>query len=658
MRVLLIAALAGCWKPPPQPPSAVGSLPGMRWVTPTSPYRLTLGVQHALVDGATVVVANTAEVVRLDIATGAAIARSGSPGGVLVALAQLRDRRLVALVVANQQITLATIDPQTLAVTLGPVYGQANPTYAGFRIAELPGDAGVLISGPGVPLAIYDAKTFALVRTLDAGLDWRSAVLLERAVVAMREKTVARIDLATGEVTKLHDLSYESHRLTGGGSVYAISVIDGAWRAQIYADGASAPLIVPTGDPGIVSDASGTRLAWLNQRGKLVVQGTTPGSQPREYDAGPGLVSVPRSLKLDGERALIFVGQAVRIVDLAAGTVAGVGAAPYTYASEVLVSGPDSAVAIDSAVYMAEAGQARLVHDADPVNVNFDPGVTELFATVADTPKIDDAGMPIPAVTVYSARDAKVRWTQALESSGADAWLGPAGTVVMSDFGSTVRRVTAKHNDYLAYLTDDASLVGVDFKRSVFYLARGGTIHPRAFDDAMTPSAITLRAPGCSEYPIVITAPDRPQALVIADGGAIVYDLATGKVLGSISSDEDIASAQFIPGTPELFIVGLEKFGVWNPTTGVGAFTDGSDVAIGKVSPDGASVAVALTSGRLALLDMARFRQGLAPGTLAPLAVPTSCAAEDVTQDPPREDDYYPDDEYFDGGSSEEDVGP
>lgn len=646
MRAPLLVGLVigGCWKSP-APPSADQPVPGMRWISPPSPFRLETGATLAVLDGDSVVLAGPREIARFDLTTGNVRVRKRGDF-VISSLTRLRDGRLLATQLVDGKTRIGYVDPKTLALAPKSINSLLAKSYPPPRVVEMKsGD--LLVTGPGLPLAIYDATTFAMKRPIDLGLDWTEVVVLDDAIVALKDKVLAKFDLATGAKTPLELKMSGSMGVVGGGSTVIHGQYDDGWKAKVYSGVPTVPArVLDTGESNFATDASGSRIAYIDAGTKLIVWSTEEGGEKREYDLGAGIVEIYPRVSFEGDRVLVVLGAGVRIVDLKTGQVTGAGAPPYSWSTRLIHSGPDSVLAIDGPVWSITAGKPTLVYDGYAATAWPDPRVTKQFAVLVEPDNYTLWQDQSPTVAVFDAQTtpATERWRQPVDTATNTGFLGPDGDVVFVDYDSNVLRATATSSVTLAALHDDADLAGVDFKHSLLLLTRGGTVHAVPFDDPET-DKIAFRAPACSDSAFSQSSPDRMLvSTVLSTTGAIVYDLATGTLVGSYAGMQ--LSTEWIPGTDEILVADAERFGVWNPRTGTGAFIPTTDSVIATVAPEGDRIAVSFANGQVALVDLAAFRRALVPGTVTPVDVPATCGAPPLFEEPDdhadEEPDYWP----------------
>jgi len=639
--LLVGLVLGGCWKSP-VPPGADQPVPGMRWISPPSPFRLETGAMFAVIDGDSVVVAGPREIARFDLATGQVRVRKR--GDFLISsLTRLRDGRIVATQLVDDKTRIGHVDPKTLALAPMSINSLLAKSYPPPRVVEMKsGD--LLVAGPGLPLAIYDATTFAMKRPLDLGLDWTEVVVLDDAIVALKDKVLAKFDLATGAKTPLELKLSGTTKVVGGGSTVVHAQYDGGWKAKVYRGVPTVPVrALDTGEANFATDQTGSRIAYLDAATKLVVWSTEEGGEKREYDLGPGIVEIYPRISFEGDRVLVVLGAGVRIVDLKTGQVTGAGVPPYSWPTRLVHSGPDSVLAIDGPVWSITAGAPTLVYDGYAATAWPDPKVTHTFAVLVEPEHYAFWTHESPAIAVFDARTtpAKEVWRQSVTTASNTGFLGPAGDVVAIDYESDVIHATATGGTILAALHDDADLAGVDFTHSLLFLTRGGTVHAVPFAEPET-ETIAFGAPACSDSAFAQNAPDRMLvSTVLSTEGAFVYDLDTGAFVGSYAGTQ--LSTEWIPGTDELLVADAKRVGVWNPRTGTGAFIPTLGSVIATVAPAGDRIAVSFANGQVALVDLADFRRALVPGTVTPLA-PVRCPAPAVFAEPDpadEEPDYW-----------------
>lgn len=644
--LLVGLVLGGCWRSP-APPGADQPVPGMRWISPPSPFRLETGATLAVLDGDSVVLAGPREIARFDLATGHVRVRKRGDF-FISSLTRLRDGRIVATQLVDGKTRIGHVDPETLALAPRSINSLLAKSYPPPRVVEMKtGD--LLVTGPGLPLAIYDATTFAMKRPIDLGLDWTDVVVLDDAIVALEDKRLAAFDLVTGAKTPLALKMSGTTAVVGGGSTVVHAQYDGSWKAKVYSGVPTAPVrILDTGESNFATDATGSRIAYLDAATRLVVWSTGEGGERREYDLGPGIVEIYPRLSFEGDRVLVVLGAGVRIVDLKTGQVTGAGAPPYSWPTRLLHSGPDSVLAIDGPVWSITAGTPTLVYDGYAATAWSDPKVTRTFAVLVEPEHYAFWTDESPAIAVFDARTTPATevWRQAVTTATSTGFLGPAGDVVVVDYDSDVVRATATGTTTLAALHDDADLAGVDFTHSLLFLTRGGTVHAVPFDDPET-DKIAFGAPACSDSAFAQSSPDRMLvSTVLSTEGAIVYDLATGAFVGSYAGTQ--LSTEWVPGTDELLVADAERFGIWNPRTGTGAFLPTTASVIATVAPEGDRIAVSFANGQVALVGLAEFRRALVPGTVTPVPR-TTCPAPPLAAEPDDHADEEPDYWYEEG---------
>jgi hypothetical protein len=342
-------------------------------------------------------------------------------------------------------------------------------------------------------------------------------------------------------------------------------------------------------------------------------------------------------MAFDGDRLVVSVAAAVRVIDLATGSITSPGDPPYGW-GELSVSAAGEVQSLGAhAVRVADGrvvASARVgLHDAAG-----DPHVAARYGVIrrpeARRVEVFEHGAPAPVGS----------WR--MEDSVGDVWLGGAGGVaIVTDGVHAQRALFLASGGRLGRLTPikfDALLHDVDVDGGHALVGVEGTAVLVRLRDATV--LHELPVPNCERYASgeLERGGDR---LVVGDGAHVaVYRRSTGALIGAATIDEASDIVAFVPGRDELLLATREAILLWDPRTGALRRRGGlAGLAEAEVSPDGRRVALSFHDGRIALADLDVLRASMTPGRAGAMeaaAVRADCPSGDPFElDPDHRED-------------------
>ena len=613
IRLALPLAFAfGCWSTPPATTSSATELPGLLWITPRQPWRMAQELTALVVDGDTALVGGGAGwLARVDLRSGAILAEHHlGDDFTLFDLAHLRDGRWVAVGNDGGLTRAVVIDATTFAaapIQLG-VAPDRHAIHAGVAVT---GDGGVVIAGKGLPLAIYDPRTWRITRVLAAELGWNRPRIVGTTLAIELGTTAFAFDLATGARTELGP----SATVVATAPRVALKVHDrGAWWGELWDHGKRLARLADPVDAVTLSD-DGRRLAVA--RGTRIAIYDDPLAEPTStLELGPSAAGGVVGMTLDGDRLLVSTGALLRVVALHAGHLSPAGGPPW---------GPPLALGVgaDGTVLDVRAGHAWWVVDGRVT--------TELAlgALLVGSSRADEVtrvvGRDGTAITVRDRRGTEVaRWQPEEVASGA--WLGARGGVaVATEPGLTASLLRSEGARLVAGLgfTSEGDVRDVDPDSGDALVASGGHVWVANVRTGRG-WAHPLVVPGCSTTGSATLERDGDRAVTFAGRDLALWDRHAGRLLGVTRLGATIERA--IIDRDEVVVVAVPTIAFWRPGSEPRVVTL---VDLATATVDARHLAVAFQDGRVALLDRARVRAAATPIAIAAPRLPARCAVVD-----------------------------
>jgi hypothetical protein len=627
--LLVVIACKGPAKPEPATPW--GPIPGLMWTTDAQPWRLphapnciAIGGDVALVGG------DNGWLTWVDLRFGTVVRdrRVGSRSMTIHDVARLGYGRWLVVgtdgPVPHATVIAYVLDDETLQATPIALGVKDDPGSAAPQIAVL-GDGAVVITGRGLPLAIYDPATWTVRTVLDPALGWGRVSARGTALVAERKLRAHRFELASREHAPLAS-SPTSHLAVGDTIVATRSSATGdrAWHAELHAAGK--PLVrLPDPIDALAIDGTGTQLVTAI-RGQLRVHALPSGEITKRIDLGDrGIVS---RIEFAGARALLFTSGVLRVVDLDAGTVTPIGPPPYRV-STLAVAGDGTVLAFGSAVWQIASGK---IVATEPL------GDARVRATRADdirhyaTTRGDAKAIELR--TFRSSRTA--RWI--LPGDADRQWIASDGGMVfdvaVADFDGLVR---TRGNELVNVLrrNEESEVLDVDPDGDALIALEGRVAVADTRDGK--PRSSALRMPGCeklSAFGVVETRGTRA-ATYNADEVA-VWDRTTGKLVASARFDSRPHTVLFVPKTSELILVADDRLVLWTPARSTRTLAI-TGITFAAISADARGLGLAFHDGRVGYVDLALLRDNVPSGPNLPSAtIPHECSKRDpLAHDPP-----------------------
>lgn len=578
----------------------------------------------------------------LDLTTGRLL-REGQVGNVVFsALARLGDGRLVAVGSDNELAVAYTLDPATLAATrIALPSAKSETMFNRPDVAVLP-DGNVVIAGFGLPLAIYDPKTWRPTVELSNEPDWSNLHLVDGALLATHGISHFRIDLATRTRTDL-----KAYPLAGAGPYMVTRGYTGGKTITELRREDGPPVPLPRMGQRIGVDADGRRIASMI--GSVVTVASLPDGKVRgRYDLAPARTT-PTQLELVGERLIVVIDSIVRVIDLRTGAVTSAGEPPHGSYAHLAVSDDGAVVATGAELWRVIDGKITSgVRVGKHPLLYSSPGELRRYATYTSK-NVDDTVAPLVTVVPLDPREEKR--TFGMDTHPLSGWLGLNGEIAVvsgwdTDKPSTLYVSRGKQlvDVYAHHL--DAIIDDVDVDAGLSAISIAGTTHVVELKGKKTVSRLAV--PDCDDYGSAVLERGGPRAVTYSDGDAMLYQRKTGRLLGSVHLPQDIYQPVFIPDHDELILQYTGGFALWSPEDGELRTLAIPHLGLVEVSHNGVYLAISLHDGRLALVDFATMRAAMKPGRAQRVGDQPSC---------PERDPFQLDDEFAEDLGGEEDVG-
>ena len=590
---------------------------------------------------------NPAWLALVDLRTGRVIRERRLDGVDLGTILALRDGQWLAVGLRGQMAVAFALDRDTLAPTeivagdLRPPPGEFISVSAG--AVEL--DDGVAISGPGLPLAIYDPATWKVRRVIDPVAHWAHVLGGGSLLYAGRSGDMRRFDLATGRQA---DVPW----MPGAGATYTISharggglAIEVPTRPAIVVDSVDVPTIDVAGDRFAVRDGTQVRVHSL-----------ADGKRIAAYELGEAGRAHWYTFAFAGNRLVVWVGATLRVIDLRTGAISPAGAPPYDAGQQLAIS-DDGVVTHHSAhVVRVVAGAVASSTPVDPYlgpardaqlparlrglygvtgGVRVNPGDVGNYATVSE--RRDDH-----LVQRYAVGGTAALHTWRLKDQCSAGWLGSDGTVV----------VTTHHPDVQLWRLDaaaiDAAPLGprihgaagiddIDVDAQLAAVTREGSTYVLDLASATAaPPRAVLPRPLCDGFGDAGLERGGDRVYVRERHLLAVFRRSTGALVGAIRLDA--GSVAFVPRHDELLIGGkLDELVLWDPVRNEQRAVPAPGLAAVQVSPGGKLAALAFGDGRLAVIDLDALRAAVAAQPAAAFEMPSRCDSHDPHEIEPEE---------------------
>ena len=667
MRTLLVlgvlAACGGSGRQVTSVPVPADAPPGTRWITPTQPWRVTGAGGGLIVAGNVALVPATGHGVieEIDLTTGARL-REHALGKQLrvTAFTRLDDGRYLLAGEHDDVTEAAILDPATFKAawfTLPRLTPDAE-AYATAGAIEL-ADHSIVIVGPDLPLAIYDAHTLARTRVLGELPSWTDPHATATTLFARNKGAQFEIDLASG-ASRPHAQA-------------VIAATRTAFIERSYEKGSTTHrLVTPTTTRTLPStlgysatfDAEGTRILSL-RAGVVTVYAATDGSVLGRFDLWP---QAPWSANMvfAGDKLVISTSATVQIADLVTKSMTTLDA-PYGPYTQLAVDDDGAVVAIGPEVWRYVDGRLASTASRGKLTALVDAPPAGWFATRTSRPFEPGLGRgKFPSAITVKTIEGRLIRELSLPRETDGAWLGEGGRIVASYKWEVdvPQKLVITSGNQLADITSyhlDATIDDVDVDAGIAAFSLGGTTTLLAFADHAQTKVVS---PRCAEYATVQLERHGGRVLVYDGNDLLLWDRTTGKAVGTAHFTEPPSDAMFLPGERELLILLDDRLAWWDPATNATRTVALPGLAKIAVSKDHRHAALALADSRLALVDYAVLRAAATAGpTLAKVAVPGACSTRDPfdladPEEPATEDhDDHADDQDDDSEGNTGDTG-
>lgn len=616
---LALATLAACWTAPTPAPPRGEALPGLVWATPArAPWRLPEIATALAVEpgGASAIVGGARGfVARIDLATGAVTDEQRlAPRLTSFELARLADGRWV--IVGNDADTTTTrafvLAAATLAATEIPlaVAPDRAAIHAGVAVTD---DGGVVIAGKGLPLAIYDPRTWQMRTLLAPERGWN------RPRVVGGTLAVALADVAYG-----FDLATRARRVVGR-TADVIATAPRLARLDLDGDGVRRAVVLERGVARATLPPADALAVTLSDDGARAVVATRVGvfAYAEPFDdahrtaavaLGPAGLAGVYGIALVDDRALVSTPAGLRVIDLARGTSSPPIAPPWGEPSALALAGDDTiaAVAPDLAWWLGAAGAVETVALAGEVALAPDGARVATFRPMASE------------VVVRSRGGATQTWRTALALERV--WVGTSTLAAVGSTDDEGMAIATSTGTRLAYdhgraldVDADAGVALVGNQEGGAYVARLGPA-PR----------IALVGPTCGPLEGALER-GGPRAITYANvrgrGELVLWDRTDGTALARARLPAAIRDVAFVRGADAIALALVDRVAVWAPRAGTLRTFPAPRVS--RIAATPTRLALAYEDGRVALLDRAAVEATVAPIAVAPGARPARCNPDD-----------------------------
>lgn len=656
MRRLVVALalleLTACWKEP-RAPRAGSAVPGTIWSTPAQLWR-TSSVSYAMtVDGDNLMLGGAnGWIGRFDLITGRMLQEHEYGKLYVGELIKLRDGRWLAVGTEDLVTTARVIDlttHETTTVPLGTVKGDyTNPG------AVMLDDGGIVITGPGLPLAVYDPATWTIREVLSSELSWSEPVASGSTVIAIRKAHAHRFEVGS---TTTKDLGIASGAAIHGTHIATRVYESGKWFAHLLDETTAKTQRLPDETFSFAFDAEGKRFALVSN-GVVIVRAVPGAKVIGRFDLGDAARD-SATLVFDRERIIVKASSVIRVIDLASSAVSPAGEPPIGLVEQLTVDNQGTVLGIGRGLAwrFTEGKLTASSKYGDQTVLVSPPGELRRYATMRAK---DDTSI-INVHAVSGGRQLR-SWTSPQDA--LTGWLGTDGTIALDAMLSMTQpsRLLRSQGDeiveVIAY-NSQANVSHVDVDRGIALLDWQGTIHMIALKDGKH-APHTLRVPRCESYPTVTTQTDGRRIAVYDTNDVIIYNSSTGEVVGSGHFPGFVSQVSFLPGGTEI-LVGVEHdLMLWNLATKEFKAFAIPTWQLATLSPDASKLALAFGDGRIALVDVAEMRAAMRPIAVPHAVVPATCPEPDPFEVPADERGEPSDSEEFgdeDGYDPDEDSG-
>ncbi len=638
-RVILLVVIAACSggttsKPPTKPTTSGAN--GLIWETPAEPWHVVHPSRAVLVTGDVGTFGGgSGWVFQVDLRTGALIRETKLAMGTVTSLLDLADNRILAVGFATSDLDAPaaafTLDPVTLAST--PVKLPILPGKPTFVTphAALVADGGVAISGRGLPLSIYDSKTWAVRATLDNTIGWSQLAARGEILIAAKTGALKRFNVDTNGQREL-PYGVTSHLVVADGAAILRVARSGLWIVELHLEDKT--VVVPQKEQVASLHPYDDKHYITTLKNEIRIHELPSGEIKKRITVDDG-DSYLRGIAIANKRAVVATGGVIRVIDLETGAVTpkqpGARQAPWL------------AVANDGSVLAGEDHQVWTVAGGKIGAIEPIEEGLSIDLIRSDDPRhyVISKVTGATGVTVRTFGDKAPR-TLSLETAPKGMWLARDGSLVLNVEGERSHRImrakTTSAEVLFAY-NSDSDVLAVDPDDDIL-LALDGRVAVVGQDGR---AKSTLRIPHCERsFALGVAEPGGSRAITYDNRDFALWDRKTGKLIANAKVDtpEDVL---FLPRREEVVIVLDDRVVLWTPNKGTRTLKL-AGVLEPAVSADGKKLALSFNDGRIAVyeLDALIAATPLGPDLAAGDPIPETCGEVDPLEIPQSADDDPP----------------
>ncbi len=617
--------------------------PGVVWETAAEPWRVLHAGNAGVVDGNRATFGGSQGWVhQFDLETGKPIRARKLDMGTVTSLVDLGDGRILVVGFAADGLFAppaafvldAAFEPKKVVLVVR-AFGK---TLAIPKAAAVP-NGGVVITGAGLPLSIYDSKDLSVRSTLDNASNWSNLAVRGDILLAERSSNLKRFDLTTN-----------GQRALGWSLTSGFVVGEGADVVRVTDNNKKILRIFLENKTTVDLPEEVSSLHAYD--GKRFI--TTAKHELRVHDLPSGeikkRITLPDAhgsiVAISGKRAVMASRGVVRMVDLETGDIT-----PKVIGRHV--------------DWLAVGNDGVVLSGADPEVWTMSNGkitATETLAqdVGAEGYRGDDARHFVAVkrdertatLDVHTFGEKAIR-TVTSETPIDDVYLGRDGTLLLTvdhDDHKRVLRAKGTKLEPLFEFNYDASTLAVDPDGDIL-LTLDGRVAVVGQDGK---SIATLRVPHCETiWQTGALESTGNRAATFDQKDLALWDRKTGELLASIKVGR-AETASFVPKRAELVLRFDDRVVLWSPTKGTRTlpWPGTTDLAI---SADGKKLALSFYDGRVGVYDLdVLLAAPLQPDFAAGDALPETCGENDPLA-LPKPDDDLDHVEDFDGGSAPDD---
>lgn len=590
--LVVVAACSGGGKTPARPTTS--NAPGVIWETAAEPWHVLHPGYAASIDGDRATFGGSnGWIQQFDLATGKPLRARKLEMGTVTSIANLGDGRLLAIGFSGPDVFTppaafvldANLEPK--AITL-PVRAISKGSIVWPHALKI-GD-GVVLTGPGLVLSVYDLKDFAARSTLDNSIGWSKIAGRGEILLAERGNQLRRFDLSTNGQREL-GYGITTHLVVAeGAEVYRVAR-NSKWVAEISRSDKTKTQLPDEIDAVYAYD---DKHFITTQKTELRVHELPSGEIKKRFTVGDRQSS--GSLAVSGNRGVLTWAGTVRLIDLETGaftppqasTRQGAWLAVGNDGVVLAANDPDAWTMANGRVTATERNAAtiELVRGDDPrhyVLSSTDKGTTKLEVHTVGDKAVRELLIPAAIGSTYLARDSSLL----LVANEPD-----------QKFVMRTRGTTAAF-DVLFKINPEADVVAADADGDVV-VALGGRA---AVTDQSGKLISTLRVPHCETlYQHALLDPSGPRAATYDFKDLALWDRKTGALATTVKTGP-IDDLLFIPKRDELVLTFNDRVVLWTPGKGTRTLKwDG--VLEPAVSADGKKLALSFHDGRIGVYDL------------------------------------------------------